>query len=387
MPLTAYSHRFAAELDLPQWLSRMTGVPLDHLRLDGFEDKWRHAAAQDLECPSCGARGAVLVAAGVDRQTRRKVRQATFRFRNPDGGDAHDPLCDFTVHDDPSSVDGLVNFQSPRDWLTRQVRLLVCGGIHGGVFTQADMRAMRLWFFEQRQVHRVMITLDPRVPQLVKSLWRRAAPSVPYSPSHGDIPDFDWKAVARRMAYPQADGILALLAERRIWPTDEVVAAATRLATRLRGETAFDVSVFDEKVVLANSLVDFIVDNFGAFRTKRTRCFAKNRLDRQPPLLALAALLLFTSDWNLSLAADRFARLAGFTAPPEVLGNLIGLNPFTDLRPIGLIHVLQESPVQIDPALDFEQAVSDCERDLRRAHQAWVDAGRPNNTPLRLPNP
>ncbi|WP_448096304.1 hypothetical protein [Luteibacter yeojuensis] len=386
MPLTAYSHRFAAELDLPQWLSRMTGVPLDHLRLEGFEDNWRHAAAQDLECPSCGARGAVLVASGVDRKTRRKVRQATFRFRDPDGGDAHAPLCDFAAHDDPASVEGLVNFQSPKDWLTRQVRVLVCGGIQAGVFTQADMRAMRLWFFQQRQSYRVEITLDPRIPELVRSIWYSKMPSIPFSPSHGDIRDFDWRGVARRMAYPEADGLLALLAERRLWPRDDMVASATRLATRLHGQTVFDVSVFSEKLVLANSLVDFIVDSYGAFRANRTVRLAKNRVDRQPALLALASLLLFKSDWHLSSAAERFARLAAISAPPDVLGNLIGLNPFTDYWSVGLIRLLQDSPTQIDPTLDFEQAVSDCERNLRRAHQAWIDAGRPNHTPLHSSN-
>ncbi|RVG20025.1 hypothetical protein CN233_35615 [Sinorhizobium meliloti] len=56
------------------------------------------------------------------------------------------------------------------------------------------------------------------------------------------------------------------------------------------------------------------------------------RFNQAPaPLLALCALMLFVSDWDLNIAIGKFAKLLNAPEPADFShGNVIGLNPFHD---------------------------------------------------------
>lgn len=379
MPITAYSRRFASELDVAQWLSRMSGIPVNSVNLIAIDDSFRRDAASDLECPSCGARGAVLVSAGVGKRSGRSVRQATFRFNAPDGGDAHDPLCDFAGGNDSSATAlGLVDLNS-KEWLTHEVRRLVCAGITAGVFTQSHMRAMRQWFLERRRAAQIAITLDWRIPAIVADIWRLSGkePAVNFEPLLGDIPGFDWKAAARGVVFAKFRPLENLLRERRLWPRPEVVEASTTLVKRLHGTTTFDPTILDKEFSLANSFVDFLLFNHSAFSRQRSRCCIKGSLEPRSPLIAFASLLLFVSDWDLPEAAKGFARLASVAAESEIEGNLLGLNPFLELRPVAYIKFLQEFAPDLDPTFVPSAAVDAQAEVLRGEYEAWVLNGRP----------
>ena len=77
------------------------------------------------------------------------------------------------------------------------------------------------------------------------------------------------------------------------------------------------------------------------------------------------------------MATERFARLTSVTATDNATGNLIGLNPFGDLSAVGLIRLLQEATIQVDPTLDVDRAVTEREKEMRELHAGWVQAGRP----------
>ncbi|HEY4293657.1 hypothetical protein [Luteibacter sp.] len=375
MPLTAYSRRFAAELDLEQWLSRV-------IRTDSIDDRLRGEAAADLECPSCAARGAILVSAGVSKRTQRRVRQGTFRFVASNGGDAHHPLCDFAGLDDSASGSAaLVDFQSPKDWLTRDIRRLVCAGLQVGAFTQVDMRAMRLWFLEARKASQTTLTLDPHVPRILSDVWKwhGMVSRVPFAPSHGDIPGFNWRAAARADVLAPFHPVIEAIIKRRQWPREDIASAASSLLKKSRGVATFDASVLSEQFDQAERLIDFMISNYALLEFSRRRRGSKVDMARQPPCYALASLLLFVSDWDLSAAADRFTRLAAVSEVDELAGNLIGLNPFSDLLPIGLIKLLQEHEPAIDPSFDLKATVDAQEATLKASYQSWVDAGRPEH--------
>lgn len=381
MTLTAYSHRFAAELDVAQWLSRMGGIPIDSVDLRNIDDSFRRDAAGDLECPSCGARGAVLVSAGVGRRTGRSVRQATFRFNAPNGGDAHDPLCDFAGGIDSSTTPlGHVDYQS-RDWLTSEIRRLVCAGIAAGVFTQGDMRAMRLWFLERRRTAQISVTLDERIPKIAVDIrrWYGIRSSIPFAPALGDVPGFDWKSAATSVVIAPFRPLEELFRSRRLWPGPNDLGPITTLVKRLQGTTTFDPTVLDKEFSAAESLVNFIFSNHSTFARRRDRCYHKQNMEPRAPLLAFASLLLFVSKWDLPTAARGFARVASATVESEVDGNLIGLNPFVELRSVALIKMLQEFAPQIDPAFVLSTAIDAQVEKMQREYEAWVLSGRPAN--------
>jgi hypothetical protein len=380
MPLTAYSRRFAAELDLEQWISRVSGIPIGGVQTDAIDDRLRIEASEDLECPSCAARGAILVSAGVSKRTQRRVRQGTFRFVAPNGGDAHHPLCEFAGVDEAAAMPtALVDFQSPKDWLMRDIRRLVCAGIQIGAFTQADMRSMRLWFLEERKVSQVTLSLDPRVPGVVADIWKwhGMASRVPFAPNHGDIPGFDWQAAARADVISPFRPLTEKMIELRQWPRDELVSAASSLLRRFRGVKTFDAPVLSAKFAQTERLIDFMVSNYATLALSRRRARNKVQIATQPPCFALASLLLYVSDWDLSAAADRFTRLSMVSDVDELAGNLMGLNPFSDVQPVALIKFLQEHALDVEPSFDMTTAVNEQEAKLRAVYRSWVDAGRP----------
>lgn len=374
MPLTAYSSRFAIEMDVGQWLSRIDGRPLGSFDLTSIDARLRQPAFGDLQCPSCEARGAVLVSAGVGRGGR-VVSQATFRFQDSLGGDAHDPLCDFAGHaNKPTAEAGLIDLRSARDSITVLVRRLVCAGLETGAFSPADMRAMRLWFLGRRRDARVRLRLDPRIPPIVRRLLRKNHEKsvVPFQPMHGDIPGFDWSAAAAERVLKPFQPLLDTLVEARIWPNEDAIAQAVRLLQQGGDVEVFDASTLASHFQTATQLVRFIAEEYGPIRNAKQRWYNESYQEPRPALLALAALLLFVSDWDLSRAADRFARLASQKPSDEAAGNLIGLNPFTHWHPVRLIKALQESEVTIDPTFDLDAAIQiDIER-LKREHAAWV---------------
>jgi hypothetical protein len=374
MPLTAYSRRFAIEMDVGQWISRVDEQPVNSLDLTNIAPRLRLSAHEDLECPSCEARGPTLVSAGVNRRGR-IVSQATFRFRDSQGGDAHDPFCDFADNEkEQTSAECLIDLRSARDRITAQVRRLVCAGLETQTFTPADMRAMRLWFLDQRRSARVHLRLDPRIPPVVRELMRRSysATVMPFEPAHGNIPGFDWGAAALERVLRPLRPLMDSLSEARLSPSNDTVTKAVQLLHVGGDAMVFDVSTLAPQFQMANQLVQFIAETYGPLRGGKQSWFNETYQEPRPALLALASLLLFVSQWNLSQAAARFACFASHNPSDETVGNLIGLNPFAHWHPVRLIKALQDSEIAIDPTFDLNAAVSVEVASLKREHAAWA---------------
>lgn len=90
----------------------------------------------------------------------------------------------------------------------------------------------------------------------------------------------------------------------------------------------FDPTVLQRYYDAAVSLAAFVAAiggiDFGKVRPEYYRM-------KGPPvaLLALCALVLFVSDWDMNAAIAAFSRLLLAPAPTDLtLGNVIGLNPF-----------------------------------------------------------
>ncbi len=96
MPATAFSATFGRELDVDQLAVFMTGLQPTSER-DGAEllGSFGEATRADIQCSSCGKLGARVVRSAKSCASRAVLRQAHFRFVDPDGGDAHHPFCEF----------------------------------------------------------------------------------------------------------------------------------------------------------------------------------------------------------------------------------------------------------------------------------------------------
>jgi hypothetical protein len=114
MPATAFSVSFARELDVDQLATLMTGAQPTQDR-DGAEllGAFGDAIRANIQCSSCGKFGAHIVRSARSRASKAVLRQAHFRFVDPNGGDAHHPFCEFYGDDETRSTQvSLLDFGS-----------------------------------------------------------------------------------------------------------------------------------------------------------------------------------------------------------------------------------------------------------------------------------
>ncbi|RUU97332.1 hypothetical protein EOA79_25125 [Mesorhizobium sp. M1A.F.Ca.IN.020.03.2.1] len=374
MPATAYSVRFARELDVEQLATLMTGVQptperdgAELLRMSG------DAIRDDIQCSSCGKFGARLVRSARSRASRAVLRQAHFRFVDPNGGDAHHPFCEFYGDDENRSVQGsLLDFGSEKSAETRAVRLLVCKGIEQGIFEQRRIREMRQWFFDLKSASRFTVSMP-----LEAIPWARALQRHPhyrrwqFHPLQAEMPAFDWKAAAKNQFTEDNLPLFDLL--KSIPFDDATWRQASDLARKNHQREVFNATVLQPYYEAAISLCVFVAANGGIdFGKGRPEYFRA----KGPPvaLLALCALVLFISDWDMNAAIAAFAKLLSAPAPSNLtLGNLIGLNPFHEYAAWRLVVVSAEIAAQSPNGLDYDRQLASTEAALREQHRRWRD--------------
>ena len=207
MPATAFSVRFARELDVDQLAILMTGQQPTSAR-DGAEllSASGDAIRSDIQCSSCGKFGAHIVRSARSRASRAILRQAHFRFVDPNGGDAHHPFCEFHGNEETRSAqDSLLDFGSEKSAETRAIRLLVYKGIEQGIFDQRRIRDMRQWFFDLKSATRFTVSMPLEAISWAHALQRHPHyQRWPFHPSQAEMPAFDWKAAAKKTVHRRA---------------------------------------------------------------------------------------------------------------------------------------------------------------------------------------
>lgn len=374
MPATAFSVRFARELDVDQLAILMTGAQptQDHdgaALLSTFGDVIR----ADIQCSSCGKFGARIVRSARSRASRAVLRQAHFRFVDPNGGDAHHPFCEFYGDDETRLPQGnLLDFGSEKSAETRAVRLLVCKGVEQGIFDQRRIRDMRQWFFDLKSATRFTISMP-----LEAISWARALQRHPhyrrwqFHPFQAEMPAFDWKAATKNQFTEENFHLFDLL--KGVPFDDATWRQASDLARKNQGREVFNTTVLQPYYDAAISLCVFVATNGGID-------FGKGRPEyyrtKGPPmaLLALCALLLFVSDWKMDVAISAFAKLLSAPAPSNLtLGNVIGLNPFLEYGAWRLVLTSAEVAAKSPNGLDYGGRLAAIEAALRDQHRPWKD--------------
>lgn len=372
MPATAFSVRFARELDVDQLAILMTGTQPTPDR-DGAEllSIFSDAIRADVQCSSCGKFGAGVVRPAKSRASKAILRQAHFRFVDPSGGDAHHPFCEFYGDEETRSPQvSLLDFGSEKSAETRAVRLLVCKGIEQGIFDQRRIRDMRQWFFDLKSATRFTVSMP-----LEAISWAHALQRHPhyrrwqFHPAQAEMPAFDWKAAAKNQFTEDHFHLFELLKEIR--SDDKIWQQATELARKNHGREVFNVTVLQPYYEAAISLCVFVAANssvdFGKTQPEYYRW-------KGPPvaLLALCALVLFVSDWEMNTAISAFAKLLSAPAPSDLtLGNVIGLNPFHEYAAWRLVTASAEVAAKSTGELDYDRQLATIEAALREQHRRW----------------
>ncbi|WP_423383533.1 hypothetical protein [Burkholderia sp. LMG 32019] len=358
MTYTAYSPDTGCELDVQQLLQRCLGIPPDD-PIDitsALDQRAVIAAVARLECPSCFVTGATVVREGRSRNGR-VVRQAHFRFVGAADRTAHHPLCDFYDNDRSTAPRaGGVDFGNSRSELTRAIGKLVCVGIERAIFAQSDMRALRKWNFELRCAHQFRITRSSdAVTWCMNLVGHRGPEAVPFQPRFGDLPDFDWRLAAARELSIRHQSVIALLDARRSFGWEGAADRAIALMKHRMGATVFDPTPLESHYARTIELARFASRHWQPLRQAfRTRQLSGDDAT-SAPVLALCALLLSISRWDVAQAASTLTELIAAPAPQDTtLGNFIGLNPFHDVPALRLVKAVQEATASVESGLDYE---------------------------------
>jgi hypothetical protein len=364
------------ELDVAQLMARLqaeTKVPALPAGA-AIPEAWRAHIYTDLECPSCFCRGAEVVRAGKSKTDGRNVRQASFRFTPNSSSAGHHPFCDFSGNVPAGHIpENLIQFSVAKDGVSRAVRELVCKAIELQVFGQRDVRLMREWFFRKKIESQFVVTLDPKLPQWLESLhrervWlsRKLPDGLALTKEVMGIPGFAFDTAAKNEITRRYQSILDAVQERQVY-LGRTSARVVKFAEGFHGKSVFDPSTLRPQYYHTNDLAKFMCLNFVALKRFLPEHSPLESLKGLESLLALSAVLLFISDWNINIAAGHFARIASHTGTPdETLGNVMGLNPFHDFEAWAALKALQEMPPFDVPA-----------QSVREEIEAWIlDAKR-----------
>ncbi|MEX6664789.1 hypothetical protein [Pseudomonas sp. W2-17] len=264
-------------------------------------------------------------------------------------------------------------FSTAKDGVSRAVRDLVCKGIALHIFEQRDIRAMREWFFRQKQQSQFVVTLEPGLPTWLESLrrychWtpRSSARHFALTDDVFKIPAFDFKAAARTELTLRYQAVLKEMFDKKIF-LHGVSTRIEKMATDFQGKSVFDPTALAEHYGLTQDLAEFICVNHAPLAKLGNDHAPLTSLKNIKYLLAFAALLLFMSDWELNTAVGKFARIVSASVPlDETLGNVMGLNPFHDFEAWAMLKTLQElSNIKV-PAMTVKEELEAWITDARR---------------------
>ncbi len=371
MPTTAFSNHFRRELDVGQ-LARLILQDAPDASEDHLSDAQRVWIRTDVRCSSCGVGGAQIVRATKPVGARGGTRQAHFRFVGDDAMDAHHRFCEFHGADGQErQSESLVDFGSAKTIETRLIRQLVCKGIEQGIFDQTAIRGMRQWFFDLKAANRFTIGIDPTAVDWLSALLRH--PSYQrwvFHPVQAQLPGFDWKQATRQAFTEQFWPVFDHLSGRRLGDTK---ARTKDLVARYAGQELFDPAALKPSYELTLQFATFIGRNSG-LDFRRSKPDEYRWKGAPPALLALCALILFVSDWQLNAAIGKFARIVAAPDPSDpLLGNVVGLNPFPDYAAWQMVMLAQEIAEKPTGVRLYDAELARIEAELREVYRVWTE--------------
>ena len=356
MTITAYSKTFKRELD-----ARQLKNLFDENNTDSALS-FRDFVKADIECPACNVSGGHYVAEAKSQSKGNVVKQAHFAFRDSMGKDTHLPFCDFYTGSDKLNVvanDGRVDFMRSGSEATQLIGLMVCAGIEANIFSQQDIRNMRQWFLDLREQGSFIFNLNPHIVQiarasLIRNKRNREQYIVDVSETENSWFDID-NEVYQSLYFKFPELALDHRDNPELWGIrlKGVVTKAKSIIVKDSGTSTFDRSILSEKYQLATQVASLVRSTHPRLRVLLG--YTTNALRSSNPLMAFAALLLFVSDWDVTVVEKKIeAILAVETVTDITAGNVVGMNPFIHYSAWILVKALHELQSELEYEVDFD---------------------------------
>ncbi|HCL7961868.1 TPA: hypothetical protein N2Y50_004204, partial [Escherichia coli] len=132
-----------------------------------------------------------------------------------------------------------------------------------------------------------------------------------------------------------------------------VVTKAKSIIVKDSGTSTFDRSILSEKYQLATQVASLVRSTHPRLRVLLG--YTTNALRSSNPLIAFAALLLFVSDWDVTVAEKKIKSiLAVETVTDITAGNVVGMNPFIHYSAWILVKALHELQSELEYKVDFD---------------------------------
>lgn len=370
MSLTAYSHTFKRELQVSQLreLFEKSTPPIE----GDFKDFVR----TDIECSSCLARGAMAVREGKDLNGR-TVKQEHFAFRDSSGGDPHQKYCDhYSGTDKIKSLDNeaLIDLRKSNSPITHQIKIMVCIGIENNIFSQQDIRDMREWYISIRTNNTTSFNISHHLINIANSaFWLNF--------SKPDLNGYtDNRSLAIKSNFNLDDEVYKSLVFKNpqyrfnnIPAQDKILLSNVRLADVRKkaisiikvnnGLFSFDRLELTPKMRLSLKLANEIREFNGAIK----KSISRSTTYRNNPTMALASLLLFSSDWNYDLASEKLHKIIKINKANDLTaGNVIGLNPFINYSAWAVVQTLSRIKTNSNDETDYDAAFNNERERLKK---------------------
>ena len=356
MTITAYSKTFKRELD-----ARQLKDLFDENNADSALS-FRDFVKADIESQPAMFLAVIMLQKLRSQSKGNVVKQAHFAFRDSQGKDTHLPFCDFYTGSDKLNVvsnDGRVDFMRSGSEATQLIGLMVCAGIEANIFTQQDIRNMRQWFLDLREQGSFIFNLNPHIVQiarasLIRNKRNRDQYIVDISETKNSWFDID-NEVYQSLYFKFPELAFDHRDNPELWGIrlKGVVTKAKSIIVKDSGTSTFDRSILSEKYQLATQIASLVRSTHPRLRVLLG--YTTNALRSSNPLMAFAALLLFVSDWDVTVAEKKIkAILAVETVTDITAGNVVGMNPFIHYSAWILVKALHELQSELGYEVDFD---------------------------------
>lgn len=372
MSLTAYSRTFKRELQVSQLKELFENSK------PAISGEFKDFVKADVECSSCLARGATIVREGKDSRGI-VVKQEHFAFRDASGGDPHQKYCDHYTGPDKvksSDNDALFDFRKSNSPITEIIRTMVCIGIERNIFSQQDIRDMREWYIKLRtnattrfeishhlvNMANTAFRLHFKTPGLNKYVENRAK-----SISRDfDLDEEVYKSLVFKNPHYRFNNISA---QDKRWLNDARLAEVRKKAMQViklnNGELSFNRLELSDKVILTFRLASEIRNTTSSL----SELLPQSSTFRNNPLMALASLLLFISEWDFDVASAKFKKILEIGQANDLTaGNVIGLNPFIHHSAWSIVQILDKIRRESNDTTDYQEAFDNEKERLKKVY-------------------
>lgn len=363
MAITSFSIKYDRELDATQYLS-LLGYDLDKdPELRHVSKEMRDFIHQDLMCPSCGVRGAILVSGSQNKIKSKNTKQPHFRYIDYYNEDTHDELCDFRESKPFKDISvETISFTKSKSENTKLIAEYVSKALHYKLFNRADIANFRVWHLNKKKNNLVKLNIEPtKIPHYVSIFRCKFNEQELFHPALGDITYLDWKFYATERLVRKEKLLLDIVEKHK-----NHFRNFSEISKYMKnGDYIFDVRILDEKYILIKKLSRFFTLNFKEiFKSKYEISF----------LDAFLGLIGYVNNWDYNMSKIMIAKIASLpNGDYDNTDNIISLNPFKDYEVIKTVLNMNDVSDKLWNEITFNSEVDNEIAKMKNEYKSWKE--------------